>query len=211
MLPLGWVNQVFHVTFQHHLRFVGVAVVILAGLADRGAGRWGGMAALAVAADNLLVAPNCWPIASVDASLPAVYQAIPDDGRAIVDLPADSGTGNRTNRFLFWQAMHHHPVPWVNKVGSMGTASMNSALRTWTFLSREDEVPRGTPGAPDPEADLDAATRELAEEGFGWVVFHPDLAKGHVAARHRETLTEMLGEPREAATGELVWELHEVR
>ncbi|MBK9645468.1 MAG: hypothetical protein IPO67_10020 [Deltaproteobacteria bacterium] len=206
-LPFGFFADWTKLGLVHHLRFVGVAVAILAAVADRGLGRLGVIAVPFVVYEHLQLAPNCWPLPVSPAQLPAVYSALPDDGRAVIDLPADSGYGNRTNRFLFYQALHDRPVPWTNKVGSMGAASMNHALRTWVLLSKKDPVSPGSPGVPPADADLGAAVDELYNQGFGWVVLHPRLlAEMAQLDTHKQSLDALLG-PGELVEEVWVWEI----
>lgn len=206
-LPLAYFAEATRLSLVHHLRLVGMGLVVLAGLADVGAGRWAALLAPLIALEHLLWAPNCWPLPGAPAELPAVHEALPADGRAVVDLPADSGNGNRTNRFLYWQALHGRPVPWNNKVGSMGVASDNQALRHWVVLGRMEPVPDTDPNAPRRDADLESAVAELGREGFGWVVLHPELlARGDMRQAHEELLTRLLGPPQELG-GQPVWEI----
>lgn len=184
-LPLAYVSEWFHVELTHHMRFVGMACVVLAGLADRASGRWGPLVAVLVGLENLAVAPNCWPPPSSDATLPAVLAELPDDGLAVVDLPAMLGEGNATNRYLYWEALHGHPVPWNNKVGMTGY--QNEALASWVKLSRQEHVGSG---------DLGPAVEALRVAGFGYVVLHPAYAeRPDVLSRHRRALDGLLGNP----------------
>ncbi len=187
-LPLAYVSEWLQVELTHHMRFAGMACVVLAGLADRAAARWGPLVAVGVCLENLVVAPNCWPPPSSDATLPAVLASLPDDGLAVVDLPAQLGEGNATNRYLFWQAMHGHPVPWNNKVGMTGF--QNAALTSWIRMSRDQGVRS--------RDDLQGGIEELREAGFGYVVLHPEWAEGpEVVERHRQALDQFLGTPDE--------------
>lgn len=204
-LPLYWLNQVTDVALMHHMRFVAAGVVILAALADRAVARWGPAIAPLVGVEYLLVAPGAWPVPVSPARLPAVHAALPDDGLAVIDLPADSGNANRTNRYLYWQAVHDRPVPWVNKVGTMGTASMNDSLRKMVLVSKAGPAPLGGIGVPAADADFEAATAELRDVGFGYVILHPELcAQPKDVAAHERVLTELLGPPT-VVGGQSVW------
>lgn len=214
VLPFRALLGLTGVSMDHPLRLVGGAITALAGLADaalaaRGArARWLGPAlGLLVAAEHLFVAPSPWPLASAPAGLPTVYTALPDDGRAVIDLPADRGDSMATNRYLYWQGQHGRPIPYAVKVGSQGFPSLNPALRAWTAAGRLEPVPEGAPGAPEPGADLGEPVSELAAQGFGWVVLHPDLlAREDLRHAHRAVLDPWLGPPREIE-GCLVWEI----
>ena len=75
----------------------------------------GGIAVLALT-EQLMVAPNVWPIATSDGAIPSVYAELEGNG-AIIDLPAARGQSIATNRYLYWQGMHGHPIPYSHKVG----------------------------------------------------------------------------------------------
>jgi len=207
-LPFRWFQQALSVPMEHPLRFVAMAVVALAGLADVGArGSLAPLIALLVVLEHLLVAPNPWPLNTSPAEVPEVYDHLEDDGLAVIDLPADRGTSFGTSRYLFWQARHGHPLPYASKVSSEGYPSMNHALRTWTALGRLHPLPPEAPGTPPANADLPAAVDELREEGFGYVVVHPDLmAADHMTNTHVSALTGLLGPP-EVVAGRYLWRL----
>lgn len=207
---LAWTG----VSIDHPLRLAGATLTVLAGLADAAlparfgalrpepalAVRWAPAAALAVALEQLLVAPNCWPAPVADARVPAVYDLLPADGRALIDLPADRGDSLATNRYLYWQAHHGRGIPYASKVGHQGFPSDNAALRAWAALGRLDEP------APPP-ADLRDAVSALAAQGYGWVVLHPSLlARVELEERHRDALDPVLGRPRSMG-GALVWQI----
>lgn len=207
-LPLGLLTERLHLNLSHPMRFAGTASVALAGLADRAVGRWGAWAAPFAVVEHLLLAPAAWPLATSPATLPAVHAALPDDGRAVIDLPADQGFGMRTDRYLYWGALHGRAVPWNNRVGSTGTASMNPALRSLALLSRERPLTPGSPGVPAADADLDAALDELVDQGLGWIVLHPDRARDEAQVRkHKAAITDLVGAPPEAIGGAWVWAL----
>ena len=203
-LPMWWVSGVSPVSFDHPMRFVVLPVVVLAGLADAAAGRLGLILVPLVLAEHLLWAPSSWPIAAADAALPAVYGALPADGLGVVDLPAEAGTGNRTNAYLFWQRLHGRPVPYGNKVGAMGVPVPNAAVRSWAAVSKRTQgyiegVERG--------ADLGAAAGALRGLGYGWVVLHTDLlVRAADRQAHVQAVSAVLGPPTEHG-GALVWRL----
>lgn len=204
-LPLGVLVEASNLGLDHPMRFCATASVILAGLADRGVGKLSLPLGVLVLFEHLVLAPNSWPIATSPGALPAVYDHIPDDGLAVVDLPADSGVAMRTDRFLYWEALHGHPVPWTNKVGSMGTASMNPTLRTWVLVSKTGHFSPGSPGFPAANADFEGALSELEDEGLGYVLVHPELmAQNHLVTEHKKTISKLLGRPEEIE-GVLVW------
>ena len=203
-LPMWWVIEASPVSFDHPMRFVVLPVVVLAGLADAALGRWGLVLVPVVLAEHLLLAPASWPIASADASFPAVFEALPHDGAGVIDLPAETGTGNQTNAFLFWQRLHERPVPYGNKVGAMGIPVPSPIVRSWAAISKR------TPGfieGAEAGADLQASADALGALGYRWVVLHPHLLvrKGD-RARHESAISAVLGAPSEVE-GALVWEL----
>lgn len=203
---LAWTGA----SMDHPLRFIGGALTALAGLADAAlpARRWWARAAAgAVVLEHLLVAPTVWPLAWSSAEIPAVYAALPQDGRAVIDLPADRGDSIATNRYLYWSGAHLRPIPYAAKVGSQGFPSLNAALRAWTAAGRLTPVPEGAPGATPEGADLGPAVAELEAQGFGWVVLHPELlARPELEARHRALIDPWLGAP-ERIEGCLVWRI----
>ncbi len=203
-LPMWWVAHASPVSFDHPMRFVVLPVVALAGLADRAVGRWALLAVPLVLVEHLALAPTSWPVATAPGDLPGVYDALPADGRGVVDLPAEAGTGNWTNAHLYRQRLHGRPVPYSNKVGAMGIPWDNAAARTWAALSKRGG---GYVEGVDPNADLDAAVRALADAGYGWVVLHPDLlVLPQDRPHHVSAVSRQLGPPREVE-GALVWEI----
>lgn len=212
-LPFRALLSVGGVAMDHPLRFVGGALVVLAGLADaavsaRDRRTWLAPAlALVIAAEHLLLGPSPWPLASAPAALPAVYADLPADGRGVIDLPADRGDSMATNRYLYWQGLHHRPIPYAVKVGSQGFPSLNAALRSWTALGRLRALPEDAPGAVAPGTDLRPAVAELLSQGYGWVLLHPELlARSDLLEAHLRVLDPLLGAHREI-DGALVWSL----
>lgn len=204
-LPLYWVSKWSRVSLVHHMRFAGGLALILAALADRSLSTWRpvlwGGAAL-VLTEHLFLAPGAWPVPTSPSGLPPAYEATTALPGGVIDLPADSGKANRTNRYLYWNALHGRPVPWVNKVGNQGTASSNAALRTWVLLSKEDRVIPGSPGVPDPDADLSAAAAELKAQGYSVVLLHSEmLAEPKLEQRIKRSLRPILGPGRQVAGG----------
>lgn len=203
-LPMWWVSEASPVSFDHPMRFVVLPVVVLAGLADAAVGRWGLLLLPLVVAEHLVWGPSSWPIAAADATLPAVYSALGDEGSGVIDLPAEAGTGNRTNAYLFWQRLHERPVPYGNKVGAMGVPLPSPAVRSWAAVSKRttgyiEGVERG--------ADLGADARALRTRGYRWVVLHPELlVRPGDEALHEQAVSSVLGPPNRVE-GALVWEL----
>ena len=204
------------VVMDHPLRFISGAVTVIAMLADVGARHleekvpgngwiWTGCLAGIIAVEQLAVAPNVWPIHTSDGTVPAVYEELSGEG-AIIDLPAARGQSIATNRYLYWQGMHRHPIPYSHKVGP-DLPTMNPALRTWADLSRD--MPRNVndPGRLRGSEDLDLAVSALVQSGFRWVILHTDLLLDEPTAQtHRRTLEKQLGPPVER-DGRLVWAL----
>ena len=206
------------VVMDHPLRFISGAATVLAVLADVGSHKfikrikahthrilWVGVVATLALAEHLLIAPNVWPIATSDGAIPEVYAALDGNG-AIIDLPAARGQSIATNRYLYWQGMHGHPIPYSHKVGP-DLPTMNPALRTWADLSRDMPRTRNDPGRLQGNENLDQAIARLAKSGFDWVVLHPELLLDEsTALRHRRALESQLGPPNEIQ-GRLVWRL----
>ncbi len=205
-LPMLGVLKLTDGGIDHPLRFLGMGIVALAALAALGAGRLGPAVAALVLVENLAVAPNVWPLPTSDMRLPEVYAALPADGRAVIDLPAERGESMATGRYVYWSALHGRAVPYTLKP-SARVPSMNPTLRTWLAVGTNRPVPPGTPGWIDPAADRRAALAELVTEGFGWVVLHPELcATPGARSAYEAAIVPLLGPPRELA-GAVVWEL----
>jgi len=195
-LPFAWILRHMGVAMDHPLRFIGCAVTVLAVLADKATDRWS-LTALAsamvfIAVEHLGWAPNVWPITTADSTVPAVYASLGEG--AIIDLPAARGQSIATNRYLYWQGIHGHPVPYGHKVGP-DLPNTNPVLRRWTGLSRTG--PSGPLIRPtDSSVTTEAAVQGLARTGFRWVVLHPELvADAALEATHRAVLTDALGPP----------------
>jgi len=204
------------VVMDHPLRFISGAVSVIAVLADVASRQledrvpvpvtaWTvGLAAL-VGIEQLSLAPNVWPIATSDGEVPDVYEQLEGPG-AIIDLPAARGQSIATNRYLYWQGMHEHPIPYSHKVGP-DLPTMNAALRTWADLSRDMPRTANDPGRISDNEDLGLAVSKLVRSNFKWVVLHPELLLDEpTALKHRTALQSQLGAPQEI-DGTLVWTL----
>ncbi len=206
-LPMLAVMRLTDGGLDHPLRFLAMAIPALAALAARGAGRWAPLLAGVVLVENLAVAPNVWPLASVPAAIPLVYGRIPDDGRPIIDLPSQVADTQRTGAYLYWQTSHGHPLPYTLKPNAR-VPDMNPALRTWLAIAAPMPTPKGTPGWIDPASDLKAAVVALAAEGYGWVVLHRSLCRDETTfAQHREAVSALLGAGEDVG-GDRLWEVH---
>ena len=132
-LPFGWVWSLTGVGMDHPLRFVSMALVVLAGCAGAAVGpklRFSALLAGVVAVEHLAVAPNVWPLPTSDGTVPLVYDALEGPG-AVIDLPADKGGTMETSRYLYWHAVHGRPIPYGNKVSGDLLRVDNDALRRW--------------------------------------------------------------------------------
>jgi hypothetical protein len=189
-LPLAYIAQWAPLPIDHPMRFVGLVTCCFALMADRFFGRWGWMLCGLVLVEQLTWAPNSWPLPTADARLPSLYEKISEDGTAILDLPSDLGVGNRTNRYLFWQRIHGHPVPWGNKVSAIGIASRNQAVVQWASLSRDVE---GYVEGLDPNAIISKDT--LIQENYGTIVLHLDLLKNTKELEKYNRISKIFGMP----------------
>ena len=203
-LPFRWILG-FGVVMDHPLRFISGAVTILAVLADVTAKKlegkivlpasvWTSSIMAIVLVEHLVLSPNVWPLSTSDGALPAVYADLDSPG-AIIDLPAARGQSIATNRYLFWQGLHRHPIPYSHKVGP-DLPNVNSTLRTWTDLSRD--VPRHShdPGRIQGSVNHEQGINKLARSGFRWVILHQNLlANEQVARDHEDMLYKTLGTP----------------
>ena len=196
-LPLAYLAQWVPVPVDHPMRFVGIALCGLALMSDRFFGKFGWLLCGLVVYENLYLAPNSWPLPHTDAQLPDVYKRLPNDGSAILDLPADLGVGNHTNRYLFWQRLHQHPIPWSNKVSAMGVASKNPAVISWAALSGDVT---GYIEGLDPNATITQKT--LQKENYSTIILHLDLLKNTQEIRKYETINSIFGQPQKSQS---VW------
>ena len=189
-LPLGYIAQWAPLPIDHPMRFVGVVVCCLALMSDRLLGRWSWIFCGLALVENLHWAPSSWPLPTADTTLPNVYESIPKDNTAILDLPSDLGAGNQTNRYLFWQRLHGHPVPWGNKVSAIGVASKNPAVIQWASLSRDVS---GYIEGLDPDAIITKDT--LQEENYGRIVLHLSLLKNTQELKKYDVISTIYGIP----------------
>jgi hypothetical protein len=162
----------------------GLAVLAaLAGVAvSRLSPRW--IAGLTVLCAAELLAASPWPTAT--AAFPdepvalriradAVARAVPE--AVVLDLPGDApGQGMLPSRYLFAQAFHGQPIPYVPDA-RMNTNRLASTHGVSALL---DAAVSGN------------GVASLAKEGVGWVVLHRDI--GDVALAE-ERLTAWLGAP----------------
>lgn len=190
-LPLGYIAQWAPLPIDHPMRFVGVVVCSLALMSDRFLGRWAWLLCGLALIENLHWAPNSWPLPTADTTLPRVYDSIPKDKTAILDLPSDLGVGNQTNRYLFWERIHHHPVPWGNKVSAIGVASKNPAVIQWASISRDVS---GYIEGLDPEAVITKET--LQDENYGWIILHLSLLKNTQELKKYDVISKVYGTPK---------------
>ena len=194
-LPFGWLLTLTGVGMDHPLRFIAMALVVLAGCADSLTGRrwrWGIPLAGVVLLEALVVAPTVWPLPTSSPAMPEVYGALPDDGAAIVDLPADVGGTMQSSRYLYWHSLHGRPIPYGNKVSGQLLRVENSALKRWTA--------RGRPGRTDRDA-----LETLRQWGYRWVVLHRPLC-GDRCGELVERVSVDLGTP-DARLDGWVWEI----
>jgi hypothetical protein len=204
------------VALDHPLRFISGAVSLLAVLADVSARKleyraplpgpvFSTVVAVLICFEHLWLAPNVWPLNSADGTIPTVYDALEHDG-AVIDLPAARGESIATNRYLYWSGIHRRPIPYSHKVGP-DLPTMNPALRTWADLSRNGPRRQNDPGKLRPGERVDRGVEALANDGFRWVVVHPELfANDTVKAAHNHALVEALGPPLQLE-GAWVWEI----
>lgn len=191
---------------DHPLRFLGLTVAALGGLAAIGAGRRAPAFAVALLLELLLIAPTAWPLATSPASVPRVYATLPPSDLGIIPLPAAHHRTQRTGIHLYWQAHHGRPIPWTLKPHPDARQS-NLALRWWASLSRGDAHAIPPTSAVDPS--LKAAAARLREDGFSHVILHTRLCTGAASVRqHRQAIEALLGPPTEVGP-DLLWALPE--
>lgn len=162
----------------HPLRLAVPALAAVGGLAAVGAetlGRWVPLAVGLVLLDGLIVSGAPWPIATADASIPPVYDALTGPG-AVLDLPTDAGSTMATSRYLYWQTAHGHPIPYAPDARASTCALLSRpAFRALAAASprRADEEKRlnllHQLNRPQPAT-------ELVHNGIRWIVLHDDIA-----------------------------------
>lgn len=189
-LPLAYLAQWLPLPLDHPMRFVGGVVCCLALMSDRFFGKIAWLVCGFVLYEQLYLAPSSWPLPNVNARPPALYTSIPDKNSAVLDLPSDLGAGNQSNRYLFWQRLHKHPVPWSNKVSAIGVASQNQAVIKWASFSRDVE---GYIEGLDPDAII--AKETLRDENYGAIILHISLLKNTQELRKYEEISEIFGYP----------------
>jgi len=207
-LPFGWMQKLVpELAITHPLRLsVGaqVIVAVLAGGALRGrpAG-WAALAALLLALETALGSVAVWPIPASPTAVPSIYAEIAEDvdARAVLDLPAEVGTGMATSRYFWFQTVHHHPIPYTPdaRAGSTGDAETFGALPS-SMASPEREPPP-TPALRPPQIEHLRAV-------YGWIVLHTDLdARTGRPGQLEPWLTAALGAPTKGDGDTLVWRL----
>ena len=161
------------VDFVHHpYRLVAVLLPLLAVMVARGVERLGprmaaGIGALIVV-EALLISPLPWPLASTDASPPAIYAALPPG--PVMDWPPDATDWNR--RYVRWQTTHGRRIAYgVNT--TFPDAARHDAVLLKSFLRLGDPTAqlknRDIPGrAPKPSTQ----PQSLREQGFQVLVLH---------------------------------------
>jgi len=216
-LPLPWAALkalLPGLAITHPLRMVMPAVVLVAALAAvalTGQRRILVAAATAgVLVDGLVLSGAPWPVATADATIPAVYAdlARPLDqppGEAILDLPTDLGATMGASRYLYWQTAHRRPIPYIPDARAT-TASLVSQpdFRHLAALCRRRPA---EDAAEDFASSLHGPVHapNLLHEGFRWVILHRDLDPA-VTPALEERLRWYLGTPVEVGP-DLRWDL----
>ncbi len=203
LLPFGVLQRLVpELAVTHPLRLSVAAQVAFAVLGSRAlVGRkpgWIAAAALIAAAEGAFGSLARWPVEESPAAVPTIYAEIgaSDDPRAVLDLPGDIGTRMTTSEYLWFQTVHHHPVPYKPD------ARANDTGDPATFAHLPDRLARGR--APEPFGDAGLAH---LRENYGWIVVHTDLeARAGAGGALRALLEPQLGAPDER-DGLLIWRL----
>ena len=156
---------------------------------------WRRWAASAVAVALVLVeifylAPNPAPLPLARAVAPRFYRSLAGEpgGRAVFDFPPyRPGSRLRPEEYLFYQTIHHRPIPHaINK-------SWLDADPFWRDLARLQQGSRVEP-RPDIE-QLRQARRFLARHRFQYFTVHLRQINQHQREMFRKLFSEMFGPP----------------
>lgn len=218
-VPLPWraLQLLVPVGLTHASRLAAGALVIVSGLAgiaaDRLATALGRRARLAWAllplllVDGLLASGAPWPLATSEATYPAVYADLPGtDGRGLVlDLPTDAGATMATSRYLYWQTSHNHPIPYAPDARA-STASLldDPGFRALAALCRRRPDEQQATGLDQVEGGALHPER-LRDRGVRWIVLHPKLDPSVTPAL--ETTVEVALGPGRRVGDDLYWDL----
>lgn len=162
-----------------------------------------GLSILALA-EIATVTPARLPVPTADSTVPAFYTELAADpvAGAVLDLPMTVPNLERAV-YVWYQSVHNRPVPWgLNE--PMPRLLLENRL-TVTLIRLE--ATRSQILAPRlPELDMVISARNLARQGYRYIVVHESLYPAFKVAQVETLLTGAIGEP-ERADGRLVYTL----
>ena len=211
MLPFGMMQRLVpELAITHPLRLsVGAQVLVpaigAAALVGRRAGAVVAVCVLLVA-ETVWASVAVWPVPSSPTDVPAVYDEIAasPDRRAVLDLPAEVGTGMATSRYFWFQTVHGHPVPYKPdaRAGSTGDPE------TFQWFPQPAALVGPAAGpVPSARATLGAPEAAHLRAVYGWVVLHLELDARLPEPGRLRTLVESALGPGAEEGGQVVWRL----
>lgn len=143
--------------------------------------------------ETAFASPATLPVPCSDGTIPSAYRAMATDPApgAVLDLPLTVPNLERAV-YVWYQAAHHRPVPWGLNDPMPRALYQNRLVAT--LVRMEAARARSLPPAV-PALDLVVGARELARQGYRYVVLHerfyPDFKREMVEA----VLRGVWGEP----------------
>lgn len=190
--------------FIHHpYRIAGLLMPLLALFAAHGVTALpralGLLAPAIVLVEFLFVSPGPWPLAV--APVPEVVEGLEGP---VLDWPPDASTANRS--YLLAQTTHGQPIPYginvfvSDDVARAPLANEALALLDTTQRSRNRDVPG--------RFELPAASGpSLEDQGYAWLVVHPEFLSPEELSATRRLFERRLGAPDSDSQAGLVWAL----
>lgn len=133
-------------------------------------------------------------------AVPAVYSALPEDGRAVLDLPMSRQVLARSDLALF-QLSHGHPIVYGLNDPTPAALRDNPLVRGVLALERSPVASL----APDVSVwALVAGCQALADQDVGYVILHLKHTPPHLQAPTTRALDAACG-PHQAIDGALLW------
>lgn len=195
--------------FVHHpYRMVAFLIPLLAVLAALAARRLPRplVAALSVGilAENLLVSPAPWPLASTDVSAPAIYAGLA--AGPVLDWPPDATRWNRM--YAVWQTSHGRPIAYgVNTflTDELLTDPLIQHLLQGLATPERRAKNRDVPSNQRLFVAPATSATQVGALGFRVVVLHEDALSEGERARARATLVAAFGPPVAEQGGAAAW------
>ena len=150
---------------------------------------------LLIALDGLWVSGAPWPIATSDATIPAIYEVVAKDRRnvGVLDLPTDSGSTMKASKYLYYQTYHKKPIPYAPDVrASTSSLLRNNAFKNIAKLCRRRSDEQKSLGFGGPQRGSQSLIT-LRDAQIGWIVLHKDIDPS-VYDKIKTTIERELGE-----------------